>query len=89
MAEKLGIPADASIEQLNIIIGVLYLSLAHAVEHIAKAENPSSVVAFKDRFLTALKSGDIDMSLLDDAKTFDLIVAIVESAMELKVVDKV
>lgn len=89
MAEKLGIPADASTEQLNIIVGVLYLSLAHAVEHIAEAESPSSIVAFKDRFLTALKSGDIDMSLLDDAKTFDLVVAIVESAMELKVSDKV
>lgn len=89
MAEKLGIPADASTEQLNIIVGVLYLSLAHAVEHIAESENPSSIVAFKDRFLTALKSGDIDMSLLDDAKTFDLVVAIVESAMELKVSDKV
>lgn len=89
MAEKLGIPADASDEQLNIIIGVLYLSLAHAVEHIAKAESPSSVVAFKDRFLTALKGGDINMSLLDDAKTFDLVVAIVESAMKLKADDTI
>lgn len=89
MAEKLGIPVDASTEQLNIIVGVLYLSLAHAVEHITEAESLSSVVAFKDRFLTALKSGDIDMSLLDDAQTFDLVVAIVESAMELKASDKV
>ena len=89
MAEKLGIPADASNEQLNIIVGVLYLSLAHAVEHIAKAESPSSLFAFKDRFLAALKSGDIDMSLLDDAKTFDLVVAIVESAMELEADNKV
>lgn len=53
MAEKLGIPADASSEQLNVIIGVLYLSLAHAVEHIAKTESLSSVVAFKGIFLTA------------------------------------
>ncbi len=88
MADKLGIPADASNEQLNIIVGVLYLSLAHAVEHIAKAEGLSSLVAFKDRFLTALESGDIDMSLLDDSKTFDLVVAIVESAMEPTVSDK-
>lgn len=89
MAEKLGIPADASNEQLNIIIGALYLSLAHAVEHIAKAESLSSVVAFRDRFLTALKSGDINMSLLDDGKTFDLVVGIVESAMELRADSKV
>lgn len=83
MAEKIGIPADASTEQLHIIIGVLYLSLVHAMEHIGKVETLSSTVAFRDRFLGALKSGDIDMSLLDDAKTFDLVVGIVESAMAL------
>ena len=83
MAAQIGIPADASTEQLHIVIGALYLSLAHAMEHIAKSENLSSTVAFKDRLLTALKSGDIDMSLLDDAKTFDLVISIVESALQL------
>lgn len=81
MAAQIGIPADATTEQLHIIIGTLYLSLARAMDHIARTENPSSVDGFKDRFLTALKSGDIDMSLLDDAKTFDLVVSIVEGAM--------
>lgn len=83
-AQKIEIPADASTEQLHIVIGTLYLSLAQAMEHIARTESPSSVGAFRDRFLTALKSGDIAMSLLDDAKTFDLVVAIVESAMDAK-----
>jgi hypothetical protein len=82
MAAQIGIPADATTEQLHIIIGTLYLSLARAMEHIATTESPSSVDGFKNRFLTALKSGDIDMSLLDDAKTFDLVVSIVEGAME-------
>jgi hypothetical protein len=31
-------PADASTEQLQIIIGALYLSLAQAAEHIAATE---------------------------------------------------
>lgn len=84
MAAPIGIPADASTEQLHIIIGTLYLSLARAMEHVARTESPSSVDGFRDRFLTALKSGDIDMSLLDDAKTFDLVVSIVEGAMERK-----
>jgi hypothetical protein len=84
MAAQIGIPADASTEQLHIIIGTLYLSLANAMEHIAAAESLSSAVAFKDQLLTALKSGDIDMSLLDDAKTFDLVISIVESALKLK-----
>jgi hypothetical protein len=84
MTAQIGIPADASTEQLHIIIGTLYLGLARAMEHIARTENPSSVDEFRSRFLTALKSGDINMSLLDDAKTFDLVVSIVEGAMERK-----
>lgn len=84
MAAQIGIPADASTEQLHIVIGALYLSLAHAMEHIVRTENLSSAVAFRERLLTALKSGDINMSLLDDAKTFDLVVSIVESALETK-----
>lgn len=84
MATQIGIPADASTEQLHIIIGTLYLSLARPMEHIAKVESPSSAGEFKDRFLTSVKSGDINMSLLDDAKTFDLVVSIIESAMDVK-----
>lgn len=81
MTAQIGIPVDASTEQLRIIIGTLYLSLARAIEHISRTESSSSVDGFKDHFLTALKRGDIDMSLLDDAKTFDLVVSIVEGAM--------
>lgn len=84
MTAKITIPTDASTEQLHIIIGTLYLSLTKAVEHIERTENLAAVNGFKDRFLTALKSGDIDMSLLDDAKTFDLVVSIIEGAMDVK-----
>lgn len=84
MAQKIGIPADASTEQLHIIIGALYLSLAQAMQHIAKMDDSGSARAFKDRFLTALKNGDIDMSLLDDANTYDLVIGIVESAMDME-----
>lgn len=81
MTAQIGLPTDASTEQLHIIIGTLYLGLARAMEHIERTESPSSIDGFKHRFLTALKSGDIDMSLLDDAKTFDLVVSIVEGAI--------
>lgn len=84
MAAPIGIPGDASTEQLHIIIGALYLSLAHAMEHISTTEDPASTVAFKNQLLAGLKNGDIDMSLLDDAKTFDLVIAIVEDALKLK-----
>ncbi len=52
--------------------------------HGAELTVTASFAAFRDQLLTALKSGDIDMSLLDDTKTFDLVISIVESALRLK-----
>jgi hypothetical protein len=84
MTQKIGIPSDASTEQLHIIIGALNLSLVQAMQHIAQTGNSASIGVFKDRFLASLKNGDIDMSLLDDANTYDLVAVIVESAMDME-----
>ncbi len=84
MIEKVVLPKDASIEQLHIIIGTLYLSLGYMVERIAKPTDIASAAQFKEEFMSALKSGDIDMSILDDAKTFDLVVQMIRSLFENK-----
>lgn len=81
MVAQIGIPDDASTEQLHIIIGALYLSLVQTMKHLDAAEGSSST-AFKQQLLTALKNGDLDMSLLEDAKTYDLVISIVEGAMK-------
>lgn len=84
MRENLHIPAEASAAQLNLIIGALYLSLVYAVDHIVRNENESSVAAFKVQFLSALKNGDIDMSIFDDQPTFDFIVPIIEGVLDVE-----
>jgi hypothetical protein len=84
MAAQIGIPADASTEQLHIIIGALYLSLAYTLRHLIATEGSASAATYKDHLLTAVKNGDLDMSLLDDAKTYDLVVSIIENAMDVK-----
>ncbi len=84
MIEKVVFPKDASIEQLHIIIGTLYLSLGYMVERIAKPTDVASTAQFKEEFMSALKSGDIDMSILDDSKTFDLVVQMIGSLFENK-----
>lgn len=82
MAEKFAIPAGASAQQIEIIVGALSLSLAYVIAHIVKTEDASSVDAFKREFIGALKSGDIDMSIMDDAETFDFIVPTIEKLIE-------
>ena len=84
MIEKVALPKDASLEQLHIVIGALYLSLGYMVERIAKPTDIASTAQLKEEFMSALKSGDIDMSILDDSKTFDLVVQMIGSLFENK-----
>ena len=78
MAERFEIPADFTVEKIQITMGALYLCLEHAMAHIAKAEGGAAAAAFQRELVTGLKNGDIDMSLLDDARTFDFVVPLVE-----------
>lgn len=78
MNDKMFIPADASHEQIEIIVGALYTTLGYALRHIGETEGSASASAFKDKLMAALKKGDISMSLLDDAATFDFIVSLVD-----------
>ena len=79
MTEKSVVLTDASPEQIEIIVGALYLCLQHAVAHIVKAEGAASAGAFKEKLVTALESGDVDFSILVDAKTFVFVVGLVKS----------
>ncbi len=79
MNDKMFIPADASHEQIEIIVGALYMTLGFALRHIGKVEGQESALAFKNELVAALKKGDISMSLLDDAATFDFVVSTVDS----------
>jgi hypothetical protein len=79
MNDRLAIPADATHGQIEIAVGALYLSLAFALRHIAKVEGQASANAFKEELVSALKGGSISMSLLDDAPTFNFVVAMVDS----------
>lgn len=54
------------------------------IDRISMPTGVSSTAALKDEFMSALKSGDIDMSLHDDAKTFDLVVQMTEKLFEAK-----
>jgi len=81
MDRSIELPSDASTQQLNMIIGALYLSLGYAISHIDRAEPAESSDAFKNDLIAALKSGAIDMAIFDDAKTFDLVVAMVEGLL--------
>jgi hypothetical protein len=78
MNDKLFIPSAVSHEQIEIIIGALYMTLVDTLQHIGKAESQAFASAFKSELVTALKRGDISMSLLDDAAAYKFVVSLIE-----------
>jgi hypothetical protein len=70
--------SETNIEQLKIIFNTLYLCLEFAMKHISAREGIEAAAEFKRQLLEALTSGDINMALLEENKTFDIVVSKIE-----------
>jgi len=66
---------ETGMEQIKIALNTLYLCIDHAIKHIAEAEGPEAAANYKADLLASLKNGAIDMALLEERKTFDLVVS--------------
>lgn len=79
MAEAIEDVTDTNMEQIKIALNALYLCIGYSMRHISSHEGVEAAAKFKEEMLKALKNGDIDMALLEERKTFDLIVSKIES----------
>lgn len=66
-------------EQIKIVLNTLYLCIAFAMTHIAKHEGAQAAVHFKAELMSALRSGDLNMALMEETKTFDFVIAKIEA----------
>lgn len=78
MADNIEEMAGPELEQVKIILNTLYLCIEYAVKHVAEHEGAQAASDLKANMLKALKSGDIDMALLENARTFDLVIPKIE-----------
>jgi hypothetical protein len=78
MADRIGEMAGPESEQVKIILNTLFLCIEYAMRHVAEHEGAEAVSDLKDNMLRALKHGDINMALLENARTFDLVVPKIE-----------
>ncbi|MFC3205093.1 hypothetical protein [Aquamicrobium soli] len=78
MADDIEEMAGPELEQVKIILNTLYLCIEYAVKHVAQHEGAQAASDLKASMLKALKSGDIDMALLENARTFDLVIPKIE-----------
>lgn len=65
-------------EQIKIIFNTLYLCIGYAMRHVEKHEGSDAAADLKNNMLQSLKTGGINMALLEETKTFDLVVAKIE-----------
>lgn len=78
MTDNMEEMAGPEIEQVKIILNTLYLCIEYAMRHVAKNEGEQAAADLKVNMLKALKNGDIDMALLEESKTFDLVISKIE-----------
>lgn len=78
MADDIEEMAGPEIEQVQIILNTLYLCIEYAVKHVAQNEGEEAASALKSNMLKALEHGDIDMALLEERRTFDLVISKIE-----------
>jgi hypothetical protein len=78
MADDIEEMAGPELGQVKIILNTLYLCIEYAMRHVAEHEGADAASELKDNMLSALKHGDIDMALLEDARTFDFVVPKIE-----------
>ncbi|SFC84840.1 hypothetical protein SAMN05428997_112121 [Bosea sp. CRIB-10] len=79
MAEEIESVTDTNMEQIKIALNALYLCIGYSMKHISSHEGVEAAARFKAGMLRGLKNGDIDMALLEERKTFELIVSKIES----------
>lgn len=73
--EEMGGP---ELEQVKIVLNTLYLCIEYVVRHVAEHEGEEAAATLKSNMLTALKNGSIDMALLEETKTFELVISKIE-----------
>jgi hypothetical protein len=70
--------AGPELEQVRIVLNTLHLCIEYAMRHVAEHEGVEAASDLKGNMLRALKHGDIDMALLENARTFDLLIPKIE-----------
>jgi hypothetical protein len=78
MDDRIEKMAEPELGQVKIVLNSLYLCIEYAMKHVAEHEGAGAASGLKKKMVTALKHGDIDMALLEDARTFDFVVPKIE-----------
>ena len=66
-------------ERINIVVSTMYFCIDFAMGYIGTRGGPEFAADCKAEMLKSLRSGDINMALMEDAATFDYVIAKIEA----------
>lgn len=73
------IRAGAPVEEIKIVVNSLYLSLEFLLGRIEAASGPQAAAEARQALIENLRSGDIDMAIMESRKTYDFVLSVAES----------
>lgn len=67
------------LEKVNIVLSTMYLCIDYAMDYIGTRGGSEFAAECKEEMLRSLKSGDINMALMEDSATFDYVISKIEA----------
>ena len=71
-------PEGADLEEVKIVVNALHLSLAFLLNYIEKSAGRDAAIQARNALIEGVKAGSIDMAIMEDRKTYDFVVSVVE-----------
>lgn len=78
MTDDSEVPSGADLEVIKIAVNSLYLSLGFLLKYIEETSDKDAAIAARNALLENLKNGNIDFAIMEDRKTYDFVVSVVE-----------
>ncbi|HLV84925.1 MAG TPA: hypothetical protein VKY62_14245 [Devosia sp.] len=78
MTDDSEVPSGADLEVIKIAVNSLYLSLGFLLKYIEETGDKDVAIAARNALLENLKNGNIDFAIMEDRKTYDFVVSVVE-----------
>jgi len=78
MTDDSEVPSGADLEVIKIAVNSLYLSLGFLLKYIEETNDKDAAIAARNALLENLKNGNIDFAIMEDRKTYDFVVSVVE-----------
>ena len=70
--------SESDLEEAKIVVNALHLSLGFLLRYIEEITDDKTANKARAALIEGLKSGSIDMAIMEDRKTYDFVISVAE-----------